>query len=393
MAPSPLGPPSAPSPAPRRARAAWRDSALAAGLAIGVGLGLVWLLAYFVVGVTPAFVVGMVRAAIAPPHTASNVTAPPGVRVSVWAQGLRTPTSLAFGPDGRLYVAQLSGEVLALADHNGNGVAGTPVTFASGLDSPLGLAFYGPDLFVGRRGGVTRLSDTNGDGIADQSVTVIDGLPALRHQTDGLAFGPDGRLYIGQGSTSDHGETGIQNREASILVAERDGSGLRVFARGARNPYDLAFFPGTSTLFATDNGRDVPASGIPDELNQIVDGGDYGWPDCWGLSGGQGCAGKQPPVLELPDHGAAAGLVFYTSQLFPEWRNNAFVAFYGANSGDPGIGRKVERIELTQTGGAWHGTLHEFAAGFDRPLDVTTGPDGALYVADFGAGIIYRFGK
>jgi glucose/arabinose dehydrogenase len=37
--------------------------------------------------------------------------------------------------------------------------------------------------------------------------------------------------------------------------------------------------------------------------------------------------------------------------------------------------------------------LREFAAGFDRPLDVTTGPDGALYVADFGAGVIVRFGK
>src|SRR5205823_13079659 len=143
----------------------------------------------------------------------------------------------------RLYVAELAGQVLALADRDDDGRAETRITFATGLASPLGLAFYGSDLYVGRRGGVTRLSDTNGDGLADGSVAVIDGLPALRHQTDGLAFGPDGRLYIGQGTTSDRGETGFVSREGSILGAERDGSGLHVFASGTRNPYDLAFLP------------------------------------------------------------------------------------------------------------------------------------------------------
>jgi glucose/arabinose dehydrogenase len=390
---NPQGPPSKPRLSPRPARAAWRDSAWAAGLVLLVGLGLAWLLAYLILGVTPAFVIGVVRAAVSPPRTPADVTAPPGVRVSAWAKGLAAPTSLAFGPDGRLYVSELSGQVLALADRDGDGTAETRVTFTSGIDSPLGLAFYGSELYVGRRGGVTRLTDTNGDGVADRSVALIEGLPALRHQTDGLAFGPDGRLYIGQGSTSDRGETGVLSREASILVAERDGSGLRVFASGTRNPYDLAFLPGANTLFATDNGRDVPASGVPDELNLIVDGGIYGWPDCWGAGGGSNCTGTQPPVVELPVHGAAAGLAFYTGGLFPEWRNNAFVAFYGANSGDPAIGRKVERIELVQSGGAWHGTVHEFAAGFDRPLDVTVGSDGAIYVADFGSGFVYRFGK
>jgi putative membrane-bound dehydrogenase-like protein len=380
-------------PIPRPPRAAWLGMALSVGLGLLIGLGGVWLVAYFVLGVTPAFILGLVRAAVSPPHTAADVTVPPSVRVTAWATGLSNPASLTFGPDGRLYVAELGGQVMALADRNGDGSAETRITFATGLASPLGLAFYGSDLYVGRRGGVTRLTDTNGDGLADLSATVIDGLPALRHQTDGLAFGPDGRLYIGQGTTSDRGETGILNLEGSILVAERDGSGLRVFASGTRNPYDLAFLPGTSTLFATDNGRDVPASGVPDELNQIIDGGNYGWPDCWGNHGGSNCSGTQPPVVELPAHSAVGGLAFYTGTLFPDWRNNAFVTYYGANSGDPGIGRKVERIELSQTGGVRHGTRHDFSAGLDRPLDVTIGPDGAIYVADFGAGIIYRYGK
>src|SRR5262245_34801644 len=270
---------------PRPAQAARRGCWLSAGLGLILGLGVAWLLAYFAVGVTPDFILGRFRAAAAPTRSAADVTAPPGVKVAVWATGLSNPTAMTFGPDGRLYVAELGGQVLALAAAADK----TRMTFATGLESPLGLAFYNADLYVGRRGGVTRLTDTNGDGVADQTVTVLDGLPALRHQTDGLAFGPDGRLYIGQGTTSDRGETGIVKLEGSILVAERDGSGLRVFASGTRNPYGVAFLPGASTLFAVDNGRDVPASGVPDELNQIIDGGNYGWPDCWGTNGGSHC--------------------------------------------------------------------------------------------------------
>ena len=381
-------------PAPRRANATQRGWVVSVGLGLLIGLSIVWLLAYFVLGVTPAFVIGLMRAAVSPPHTTGDVTAPPGVKVTVWATGLSNPTALAFGPDGRLYLAELGGQVLALTAPDPNNGATTRVTFASGLDSPLGLAFYKTDLYVGRRAGVTRLTDTNGDGLADQTTVVLNGLPALRHQTDGVALGPDGRLYIGQGTTSDRGETGLVNLEGSILVAERDGSGLRVFASGTRNPYGIAFLPGTGTLFAVDNGRDVPASGVPDELNQIRDGGRYGWPDCWGANGGDHCTGTLAPVVELPAHAAAGGLAFYSGNIFPEWQNNAFVAFYGANSGDPSIGRNVERIELTQdSAGAWHGTQHVFASGFDRPLAVTAGPDGGLYVADFGTGIIYRFSK
>jgi putative membrane-bound dehydrogenase-like protein len=357
------------------------------------GLALAWLLAYFVLGVTPRFVAGLVRSALSPGRTLANISAPPGVTVSAWAIGLSAPTALRFGPDGRLYVAQINGQIIALADRNGDGSAEERTVFASGFPSPLGLAFDGADLFVGRRGGITRLTDRDGDGAADQQVTIVDGLPALRHQTDGLAFGPDGRLYIGQGSTSDRGETGILAMEASILVVERDGSGLRVFASGTRNPYGLAFMPGTDLLFASDNGRDVPASGVPDEINLILEGGRYGWTDCWGFEQGSNCAGTIAPVAELEAHGAAGGLVFYTGEMFPEWRGSLFVTLYGSNSGDPDIGRKVQRVELVESAQGWAGTVHDFAAGLDRPLDVTVGSDGALYVADFGAGAIYRFGR
>jgi glucose/arabinose dehydrogenase len=371
----------------RRLRPGWIGLLLLA-LALPCALG------YFAFGLTPTFVVGAIRAALQPEQTLAGIAVPNGVRVTAWAEGLSAPTSLTFGPDGRLYVSELSGNVVALADTDGDGAADSRVVFATGFSAPLGLAFFEADLYVGRREGVTRVRDTDGDGVADDYHVLLEGLPAGRHQTDGIAFGPDGRMYIGQGSTSDRGETGVLTREASILVAERDGSGLRVFASGTRNPYDLAFYPGTDFLFATDNGRDVPATGVPEELNLIVDGGAYGWPDCWGTGQGTNCTGTSYPIAEFQGRSSANGLMFYTGDLFPEWQRDAFVTLYGALSGDPGIGRKVQRVALTQAAdGTWRGAVSDFATGLDRPLDVVTGPDGAIYVADYGAGAVYRFGK
>jgi glucose/arabinose dehydrogenase len=54
------------------------------------------------------------------------------------------------------------------------------------------------------------------------------------------------------------------------------------------------------------------------------------------------------------------------------------------------IGRTVERVILTKQGDVWRGTVTKFATGFKNPLDGAVGKDGALYVADFGTGKVYR---
>jgi len=320
-----------------------------------------------------------------------GISVPAGFRVELYAEGLGNPTSLAFGPDGRLYVSQLNGRIAAVTDTDGDGLGDRVDAFAEGFVSPLGLAWRGNDLYIGSRGTVSVVRDTNGDGRADARDDIITGLPVGRHQTNGLAFGPDGRLYIGQGSIDDHGEYGIVPRAASILRANHDGTDLAVYASGLRNPYDLAFHPVTGELFATDNGRDTPDTGVSDELNVIVEGGHYGWPDCWDIGEGTHCEGTIPPVVELPEHSSADGLAFYTGRLFPpQYENVLFIALWGANSGDPAIGKKVVAVVLTNPGAGWQGTVYDFAWGFANPLDVAVGPDGALYVADFGTGRVYR---
>ncbi|MBI2862592.1 MAG: sorbosone dehydrogenase family protein, partial [Chloroflexi bacterium] len=88
---------------------------------------------------------------------------------------------------------------------------------------------------------------------------------------------------------------------------------------------------------------------------------------------------------------SADGMVFYTGDQFPkEYRNNIFIALWGANSGDPRIGKKVLRVVLSGESPNYQAEVSTFATGFGNPLDITVGPDGALYITDFGRGEIVK---
>ena len=83
----------------------------------------------------------------------------------------------------------------------------------------------------------------------------MSGLPFGEHQQDNVVLGRDGRLYLGSGSTCD---VCVEKdpRSATILSLRPDGSDLRIVARGLRNPFGLAFQPGTNRLYASVNGQD-----------------------------------------------------------------------------------------------------------------------------------------
>ncbi len=333
-------------------------------------------------------------AAVAVPNdapSASGITVPAGFRAYIYYAGLQSPTTLALGPDGRLYIGEQGGRVLSIADQNGRGVnPRDAATVGSGL---MGIAFRPGtrDLYFSTTGRVL-LSRGASDGSYSEPKIIVNSIPSGRHQNDEIAFTPDGSFFfLGVGSTCDACQES-HPWSASILRFSADGAQQEVFAKGTRNPFGLAIHPQTGELFATDNGRDVPVTGVPDELNVIVKGGNYGWPDCWGNLKGTKCQGTIPPVVELQEHSSADGLAFYTGSAFPaEYRGNAFIAMWGANVPVPGVGQRIERVVLSQSAGKWTGQASSFATGFSHPLAVAVGlNDGALYVADHGSGIIYR---
>jgi glucose/arabinose dehydrogenase len=308
-----------------------------------------------------------VRLAVAAALIAA-IHVPHGYQASVYASGLNHPTALSFGPSGRLYVSEDVGAVVSVT-------RGTtqPRPFLRNLLVPLGLLWRGRTLYVSESGKVEAFG-ANGRRLR----VVLSHLPYEEHQQDAIVAGPDGRLYLGSGSTCD-ACVERDPRSATVLSFRPNGTGLRIVARGLRNPYGLVFVG--RTLYATVNGRDKLGDGEPAESVVVVrQGENFGWPDCWPsfvlkrLTGA--CVGVTPPIAYLEPHSSADGIA--------SWRGDLFVAEWGEYLSFA-HGRRLVRIRS--------GKVTTFATGFDHPLALAVDPVGDLLVADWGRGVIYAIRK
>jgi glucose/arabinose dehydrogenase len=187
-----------------------------------------------------------------------------------------------------------------------------------------------------------------------------------------------------------------------------DGSGVRVFASGIRNPVGIAVNPRTGDLWTSVNERDHLGDNlVPDYITRVKDGGFYGWP--WYYIGGNQDPkhkGKHPELKDkviVPDvllqaHNASLQLTFYSGQQFPaEYRGDVFAAQHGSWNRSVRTGYNVIRVPLAGKDRPT-GEYQDFLTGFvtadgqvwGRPVGVTTAADGSLLVTDDGSKSIWR---
>lgn len=345
----------------------------------------------------------------------SRLQLPEGFQVNVFARGLGNARWMAIAPDGTVFLTRRAeGDVVALTDADQDGVADetTPNVVATDLPFVHGIFFDESRVFLATDTSVYVAEWLGGANLGQPSEIIRD-LPAGgQHPNRTLAIGPDGDLYITIGSTC-NACAEPDPRNATILKANTNGSGLTIFAQGLRNTLGFGWHPVSGELWGFDHGSDWRGDEQPpEELNRLEADTNYGWPWCFGNQqpdvwipapppGGQGraayCQRTTSPVLEYTAHSAPIGMVFYTADQFPgEYRNDAFVAMRGSWNRKPPSGYKVVRVLFDEAGQPTEiqdfltGFLLDDLTNFGRITGLAVAADGSLLIAEDQNGMIYR---
>ena len=333
-------------------------------------------------------------------------TLPVGFTESQWGSALPSAaTSMAFAPDGRLFVCLQSGQVRVITE---NGVL-LPNPFISlSVDSNgerglLGVAFdpnFESNHFVyiyytmpgsPAHNRISRFR-ANGNVAVPNSEFVLVNLDPLSNATNhnggAIHFGPDGKLYAGVGENANGANSqSLSNRLGKILRINSNGSipsdnpttfpgiagsttgpNRAIWAVGLRNPFTFAFQPGTTRLFINDVGQSTW-----EEINDGIRGSNYGWPIV------EGPASPPNPNFRDPiffyGHGSSSttgcaivGGAFYNPPVLQFPRR--FVGKYFFADLCSGWIRVFDPLSHTAS---------DFASDISNPVDLHVGPDGALY--------------
>ncbi len=365
--------------------------------------------------------------------------APDGFTVSLFADGFDNPRWLYVLPNGDVLVAESrtlppkdakpemkkglkesktvtggsANRITLLRDADKDGKPEGRKEFLAGLSQPLGMALVGEHLFVANTDSIVRFPYKAGETRIEAPGTPVLHPPIggyNNHWTRNLVAKPDGsKLYISVGSASNVGEKGMKEEalRANILEANLDGTGLRVFAAGLRNPVGMAWEPKTGALWTAVNERDHLGDDlVPDYITSVRDGAFYGWPYAYfGKNEDPRRKGERPdlvaktvaPDLAVGAHTASLGLCFYTASAFPEkYRGGAFVGQRGSWNRTEFSGYRVAFVPFRD--GKPAGPLEDFLTGFikdteevyGRPVCVAVAADGALLVTDDASNRIWR---
>ena len=292
----------------------------------------------------------------------------PGFTVRELPVKLPNLTAIRYGPDGRLYGAGYDGRMHVIRDTDGDGLEDkaevlwdkptfrTPMAFGWARDGAM---------YVTSNGKISALRDTDGDGKPDKEEVVNTGWPPDAGFTGGgvdamgLVFDREGDFYFGLGCSlfaapymvdekTDKPRYSLASERGTILKVSADGKKRQVVCTGIRFPVGMAM-NNAGDLFCTDQegATWLPGGNPLDELNHIVPGKHYGFPQKHEKYL-PNVVDEPPAVVFGPQHQSTCGLIFNEptdkrpATFGPKWwEGNAIVCGYSRG--------KIWRVPLAKT--------------------------------------------
>ncbi len=310
-----------------------------------------------------------------PPPTSTN-----GHAVQLVASGLNTPTSFAFG-GGKVFEGDggsteshpPNGGVFLLRKGTATKLPHSP-NFVAGLAWRTGTLYISSGTFTKQGPKFQLLAWSGWNGTTFTSRRAIYTAPKGFDGFNGLAFGPDGRLYVGVDvGLTDNNDHGPANTPYlyDILSIKANGRGLKVFASGIRQPWQLAFPRGSSSPFVSDLGQNTGAVNPPDFLLRVRRGDNYGFPACnWTKA--KACKGYAKPFKMFAPHTNVMGVGIIGAQLY--------LSEFLGNGGKSGL-----VVSMPMKGG----TPKTLVTGFVAPVVGLGVHDGWVYIGEL-SGQVFR---
>ena len=356
-----------------------------------------------------------------PDETRQLIQVPPGFEVRLFASEpeVVNPVAMTWDERGRLWVLELyeyprgakpgtkgRDRIKILEDTDGDGIADKVTVFADGFDLATGLALGNGGVYLGAAPNFYFLEDTNAvanGGVLTKAnkITVLKtgfGLEDRHELLNGFAWGPDGWLYMTHGVFT-HSKVKDPNNpddpgvkvDAALARFHPRTKKFEVFADGTSNPWGVDW---------NERGDAFVSACVIQHLFHLAPGGLYNrqggtWANPYGYVQDLPTKGL-PAVVDWRHYRAAhAGICIYQGDQFPpEWRGLVFLGNIHQNAINcdrlTPVGATYTAEKETKLLGADQGIRAVGAGNFlvskdqwFRPLSVQTGPDGALWIADW----------
>lgn len=309
---------------------------------------------------------------------------------------LVTPTGCCFDREGNLFVIEChthfpaddypgpkNDRIYRISDSDGDGVPDHRTLFYDRGQATMAIAALANGWFaVATRSEVVKIRDSDGDHVADQRELLLSLKTSATYPHNGLsglAVGPNGLLYVGQGENlgepyhliaADGSQQVGGGEGGNIFCCRPDGNDLRRVATGFWNPFGITFDP-AGRLWTVGNDPDAMP---PCRLIHVVDGGDYGFQFRFGRAGThplQAWNGELPDTLPM-----AAGTGEAPCDLIAHG-DALWVTSWGDN--------RIERYRPQTRGASWSSQTDVVVQGDAsfRPVAMATAAGGSIYITDW----------